>query len=340
MTKTFHSYLSPLPRLDQVYVPKPGDVSLSKIRAQIQLEGFQTLERSAGPRVCKIGPYAVKLEQGASSGIYRMAVNPEENDSSSSLCSLWRHDGQGDRSMAHKQKYKDDDNLSPPPAENLAREGELLERARPYAVAVIGRVFAVNEENRQPCCVGLVLERGKPLDILLHRDGYTSMAQKNTLAVKMILLILKLHKERKMVHGDIKPSNMVITNGELKLIDFDSSLPVDEKMEEEDKEEWQMKGTPMYESPNRYHGTHKYKAPVIEMDDLYALALTVYQIYVPGQPFDFEASGGMFGPNPILEKRGFPDLSKVGSKGVQAWMRKIFVKGGGRVEVDRYGKVV
>ncbi|EGX49377.1 hypothetical protein AOL_s00078g410 [Orbilia oligospora ATCC 24927] len=340
MTKTFHSYLAPLPRLDQIYIPKPGDVSLSKIRAQIRHEGFQTLERSAGPRVCKIGPYAVKLEQGASSGMYRVTVNPDENESPPPLRDVWGHNGQGDRSMAHEPKYKADDNLSLPPTENLAREGELLERARPYAVAVIGRVFALNEENRQPFCVGLVLERGKPLDTLLHTDGYTSMAQKNTLAVKMILLILKLHKERKMVHGDIKPSNVVMTDGELKLIDFDSGLPVDEKMEEEEEEEWQMKGTPMYESPNRHHGTHEYKAPVVEMDDLYALALTVYQIYVPGQPFDFEASGGMFGPNPILEKRGFPDLSKVGSKGVQAWMRKIFVKGGGRVEVDRYGRVV
>ncbi|KAF3288601.1 serine/threonine protein kinase [Orbilia oligospora] len=310
MTKTFHSYLAPLPRLDQIYIPKPGDVSLSKIRAQIRHEGFQTLERSAGPRVCKIGPYAVKLEQGASSGMYRVTVNPDENESPPPLRDVWGHNGQGDRSMAHEPKYKADDNLSLPPTENLAREGELLERARPYAVAVIGRVFALNEENRQPFCVGLVLERGKPLDTLLHTDGYTSMAQKNTLAVKMILLILKLHKERKMVHGDIKPSNVVMTDGELKLIDFDSGLPVDEKMEEEEEEEWQMKGTPMYESPNRHHGTHEYKAPVVEMDDLYALALTVYQIYVPGQPFDFEASGGMFGPNPILEKRGFPDLSK------------------------------
>ncbi|KAF3216744.1 hypothetical protein TWF106_008145 [Orbilia oligospora] len=179
--------------------------------------------------------------------------------------------------MAHVLKYKDDDNLSLSPTENLAREGKLLERARPYAVAVIGWIFAVNEENRQSCCVGLVLERGNPLDTR---------------------------------------------------IDFDSGLPVDEKMEKEDKEEWQMKGTPMYESPNRYHGTHTYKAPVVEMDDLYALTLMVYQIYVPGNPSDFEVSGGMSGPNPILEKRGFPDLSKVGSKGVQAWMRKIFVKGG------------
>ncbi|KAF3205808.1 hypothetical protein TWF679_009178 [Orbilia oligospora] len=147
--------------------------------------------------------------------------------------------------MAHVLKYKDDDNLSLSPTENLAREGKLLERARPYAVAVIGWIFAVNEENRQSCCVGLVLERGNPLDTR---------------------------------------------------IDFDSGLPVDEKMEKEDKEEWQMKGTPMYESPNRYHGTHTYKAPVVEMDDLYALTLMVYQIYVPGNPSDFELVNEKFCP--------------------------------------------
>ncbi|KAK6504322.1 hypothetical protein TWF506_002525 [Arthrobotrys conoides] len=317
----------PLPTLEQVYVPKPGDISLALVREQFKLESSQVVE--LGPQVYKMGPYVVvKLERRASPVYHGMevAATPEPNANDTDA----------------NDSKEVDDNFTRPPVENIAREGELLRRAEPYAVKLFGRVVGLNEESGKLCCAGLILQCGKPLDEVLDTftESYPPMAEKNRLATKMMILILKLHKEKRMVHGDIKPQNMVLVNGEVKLIDFESAKYLEEDFDDDQWEEWYSKGTPMYETPDRHLWTHEYESPVVEIDDLYAMALTMYQVYVPGQPFDFEASGGMFGPNPILEKRGFPDLSKVGSAGIRAWMKKVFVKGGGKVQVDKFGNEV
>ncbi|RVD84626.1 uncharacterized protein DFL_006365 [Arthrobotrys flagrans] len=205
---------SPLPTLGQRYLPKHGDISLCDIRTQIKIEGSRTLGYGAGPRVYKLGPYAVKLEPGTFPKYFRRVVGSD---------------------LARETRYGGDDNVSRSPTENFEREGALIERAGSCAVALIGRVFATNEDGGQLCCVGLILERGQPLDYLLEKNSYASMAEEHSLAIEMIQLIKRLHEEYKMVHRDIKPSNMVIVNGKVKLIDFDSNRPLDEDM---DEKEW------------------------------------------------------------------------------------------------------
>ena len=84
---------------------------------------------------------------------------------------------------------------------------------------------------------------------------------------------------RNIVHGDIKPENILITDsGSIKIIDFDFSCFSN------DFEEASMPGTFQYMSPE-----HWLKFPLSYASDQYSFAVMIYELFSKRLPFDAES---------------------------------------------------
>ncbi|KAK4242998.1 kinase-like domain-containing protein [Corynascus novoguineensis] len=88
-----------------------------------------------------------------------------------------------------------------------------------------------------------------------------------------------LHNNKRIIHGDIKPENMLLdSHGRLRLCDFAEGRYMDE-----DECVWDGVSTWHYESPNRFSRPERYQrdpAPPNIEDDLYALGLSIWQLYI------------------------------------------------------------
>lgn len=141
-------------------------------------------------------------------------------------------------------------------------------------------VYGLGEHQQRPYIL-MEFIKGQPFDAYI-RDGLRDMeplpvdrADKLIDSVLKVLETLKYLHGRRIVHRDIKPGNMVVTdNGEIKLLDFGMA--------------WQAVSTD-YDDAG---GTAGYQAPEMLLHgkvdpraDLYSLGICVYQIITGFHPF-------------------------------------------------------
>jgi hypothetical protein len=154
---------------------------------------------------------------------------------------------------------------------------------------------------------GVVMELGTPLEVEnIHKKDRPSVA------FQMLDLVNGLRR-RKIVHGDIKPANMVWDkNRRIRLIDFGSARMADGSDLDEPET---FPATREYLAPNR---SPEYRPPTL-IDDAYALAVSIWAVFAGESP-----DIGLFNQN----GGPMPDLSKITDPGILDLVLDLLEDGG------------
>lgn len=149
-----------------------------------------------------------------------------------------------------------------------------------HAAMQLSNTHIVRLHNLERCSSGffLVMEHvdGETLSTILRRVG--SVKLKSVLDILDVCdkALTYAHRHH-VVHGDIKPANMIMTSdGVLKLIDFgEAYLPGTPT-----SDGYWIAGTPYYMSPEKKQGTM-----VDHRSDIYALGITTYELLTGHVPY-------------------------------------------------------
>lgn len=151
-------------------------------------------------------------------------------------------------------------------------EFRLMKKAGSCSVKPIGRVMMNDEKSDQVLVTGIIMNMEEPFNCTA-----ISPHLRSDLAKQMIEMVHKLHQTHHIIHGDIKPDNMLIrrSDNHLILCDFAESRDMND-----DHDLWVGASTTNYLAPSRDDTT----SPTI-VDDLYALGLSIWQLYSGEPPF-------------------------------------------------------
>lgn len=142
----------------------------------------------------------------------------------------------------------------------------------------IATVFDYGEDENLAYIV-MELVDGPTLAMILARDGALSPARARSILGQCALGLMAAHA-RGVVHRDVKPANILITQaGRVRLTDFGIARTLDST--------WTMSGevlgTPYYLSPEQAQGK-----PATPASDIYALGVVGYEVLTGTRPFDHE----------------------------------------------------
>lgn len=151
----------------------------------------------------------------------------------------------------------------------LAREFKTLATLRhPNIISVLDYGF---DEERQPYFTMDLLEGAQTI---LQAARGTSPATKMNLLIQVLQALAYLHR-RGILHRDLKPDNVQVINGQVKLVDFGLSVGRDQTHDSEN-----IAGTLFYLAPEVMHGL----APS-EASDLYAVGIIAYEMFAGIHPY-------------------------------------------------------
>lgn len=208
------------------------------------------------------------------------------------------------RNLAYKQHGSD-------------AEYQFMKDAGELSIKPYSRVLRLSEKD-QIVTDGIIMELGLPVNF----DKITSPEEKAAVKDELISLVTRLHTEKRIAHGDIKPLNFLRgPDGRIRLCDWDCALHLDDEMEED---EWDAGCTQRYTSPNR--GFPDWGPPSVQ-DDMYGLAILIWEIYT--------GRGALRDEFKDLEKL-IPlghtvDVYAIKDKEVREWVKATLVAGGARI---------
>ncbi len=124
------------------------------------------------------------------------------------------------------------------------------------------------------------------MDLLEGAVSIIDAAQGLPLAQKLDLLIQVLHAltylhRRAILHLDLKPANVMVTDGKVKVLDFGLSAGRGERHED-------TSGTLAYMAPEVISPDLLAGAPISDSADLYAVGIIAYEMLAGRHPFDVE----------------------------------------------------
>ncbi len=156
---------------------------------------------------------------------------------------------------------------------NFAREFQILASLRhPHIVEVYTYGF---DEERQPYYVMQLLQAPQHY---LQAVKHLSLKDKIALTVQMLRALLYLH-HRGIIHRDIKPGNVLLSDGRLRVLDFGLATKLDPSaVVEQDSDT--VEGTLAYMAPELFKG-----AGFSIASDLYAVGVMLYEAIVGQHPF-------------------------------------------------------
>jgi DNA-binding NarL/FixJ family response regulator/tRNA A-37 threonylcarbamoyl transferase component Bud32 len=136
--------------------------------------------------------------------------------------------------------------------------------------------------NKEPYMV-MDYHNGKGLDEILHETEKVSASRGISIFCQVCDALTAVH-ERSMVHRDIKPGNIVISDaGLVKLVDFGIVKKVDNKINNLTMA-GEVVGTPKYMSPEQCMGKD-----LQATSDIYSLGCVMYEVFTGAPPFDADS---------------------------------------------------
>ncbi len=158
----------------------------------------------------------------------------------------------------------------------LAQEFKVLASLRhPHIISVLDYGF---NADRQPFLTMELLEKAPNL-IEAGRDQPHN--QQVALLIQLLQALAYLHR-RNIIHRDLKPDNVLVVDGQVKVLDFGLAVA----REHLNETNGQVAGTLAYMAPEVLEGE-----PVSEASDLYAVGVMAYELFAGKHPFDTENLG-------------------------------------------------
>ena len=147
-------------------------------------------------------------------------------------------------------------------------------------------IVGVYDVGREGNIYYIVMElvEGKPLSDIIEEKGKLGYKQAIDYATQIAEALSLAHKNQ-IVHRDVKPHNVLVTNqGVAKLADFGIAMPISDSTMEEKSDK--VMGSVHYFSPEQARGAY-----VDERSDIYSLGVVLYEMLTGHVPYD--------GDNPV-----------------------------------------
>jgi eukaryotic-like serine/threonine-protein kinase len=172
-----------------------------------------------------------------------------------------------DQNLANSDEYGVDLRLA------LAQEFRLLASLRhPHVIGVLDYGF---DDDHMPYYTMDLLEDAQTI---LEAGQDQPFDFQVNLLVQFLQALAYMHR-RGIIHRDLKPKNVLVTQGQLKVLDFGLSITVGQNPDTENT----TVGTMAYMAPEILMG-----ASASELSDLYAVGVIAYELFAGHHPFDAE----------------------------------------------------
>jgi len=154
---------------------------------------------------------------------------------------------------------------------SLAREFQMLSSLRhPNIIGVRDYGF---DELRQPYFTMDLLENAQTI---IEAGRGQSIDTKSDLLTQLLQALVYLHR-RGILHRDLKPNNILVVNGQIKVLDFGLSAARDQREAASES----VVGTLAYMAPEVLRSD-----PISEVTDLYTIGVIAYELFTGKHPFE------------------------------------------------------